>query len=208
MLRRPLWLAALVLLAASTWAAPVLARKGNTKCHSNPSYLVVEREMKNWRSEYILKKKAYPSDALRCEFVLRPGDFHIGRQGKRYVFIALKDDLLVMRESRGKGGDYREYLNMFDLKDEAKETNLGEVYLTGYADEESIPLLIPSKLKPSKENCPDYAHWFDEDPRSGIDAKAVARTVKTLRFEQEAVFSFQARRVVESAKMECRYNGD
>jgi hypothetical protein len=98
-------------------------------------------------------------------------------------------------------------LSVFDLKDGAKETALGEVYLVGSVGEEEIELSIPSNLKPTKERCPKYASWFEPDPL-GQSKKAVADEVKDLRVERKAVFNFASRKIVESSETQCRYMGE
>jgi hypothetical protein len=199
-------LTALLLLVAVTGAPPALADKGDVTCHSGANHLVVQREMENGRSEYLVKK-ARPADGIPCKFVSQPGDVPIGGKGKRYVFIALKDDLLVMREGKGKGSAYKEYLNVFDLGNGAKETPMGEAYSIGDPGERGIELAIPSNLKPTKDRCPKYANWFEKDPL-GHSKKAVADEVKDLRIERKAVFDFASRKLVETPETECRYMGE
>jgi len=205
--RRMPGLTALILLAAIMGAVPALADKGDVTCHSGSGYLVVQREMENGRPEFLVKKKAQPSDEIPCRFVSGPGDVPIGGKGKSYVFIAFQGDLLVMRENKGKGNSYKESLSVFDLRDGAKETALGEVYLVGSVGEEEIELSIPSNLKPTKERCPKYASWFEPDPL-GHSKKAVADEVKDLRVERKAVFNFASRKIVESSETQCRYMGE
>lgn len=202
--RRMPGLTALILLV--TGALPAVADKGDVTCHSGANYLVVQREMENGRSEYLVKK-ARPADGTPCKFVSQPGDVPIGGKGRRYVFIALKDDLLVMREGKGQGSAYKEYLNVFDLGNGAKETSLGEAYSIGEPGEQGIELAIPSNLKPTKDRCPKYANWFEPDPL-GHSKKAVADEVKDLRIERKAVFNFASRKVVETPETECRYMGE
>lgn len=200
-------LTALILLAAGLWAVPALAiDPGEVECHSSPGYLVVQRGQKDSSSEYLVKKKAQPSAELPCRFVSGSGDVPIGK-GRRYVFVALKGDLLLMRDSKGKGKSYKESLSLFDLKEGAKETVLGEVYLVGAVGEEEVELTIPSNLKPTKERCPKYASWFEPDP-FGQSKKAVADEVKDLRVERKAVFSFASRKIVESSETQCVFLGE
>jgi hypothetical protein len=200
-------LTAPILLAASLWAMPALADKGDVTCRPSPGYLVVQREMENGRLEFLVKKKARPSDKIACRFVSGPGDLQIGGKGRSFAFIALKSDLLVMRESKGKGKAYKEYLIVFDLGDGAKEGNLGEVHMVGSIGEEEIELAIPSNLEPTKDRCPKYASWFEPDPL-GHSKKAVADEVKDLRIEQKAVLKLALRKVVGTPEMECRYMGE
>jgi len=199
-------LTALLLLAAGLWAVPALAiESGEVECHSSPGYLVVQRGQKDSSSEYLVKK-AQPSEKIPCRFVSGPGDIPIGK-GRRYVFVALKGDLLLMRDSKGKGKSYKESLSVFDLKEGAKETALGEVYMVGRVGEEEVELSIPSNLKPTRERCPRYASWFEPDPL-GQSKKAVADEVKDLRVERKAVFSFASRKIVESSETQCVFLGE
>ncbi len=194
-------LTALILLAAVTGALPALADPGDVTCYESPGYLVVQRDRKDWRSDFLFKKKAQPSDQLRCAFTRQPGDVLIGGKGKEYVFLAHKSDLLVLKELKGKGDQQAEHLKMITLGQPLGEVDLGIVAQIDDIEENGIRVRMRTNTKPNKNNCPQHADEFEAVARD----KNVIDQTHLMYFARKGFFDFASRRIIESSEVECIY---
>lgn len=198
MKRRMSGAAALVLLATHLWAVPTLADPGDVECRESPGYLVVQRVRKDRRSDFLLKKKAHPSDEIPCAFTRQDGDFLIGGQGKEYSFVAQKDDVLVLRHSSRKSR-YGPHLKLIVLGERIMETDLGILSGVDRVNEKGVDLWMKIDTRPDKNNCPDY---IDGSEGADLD-KYINDKDGPIYLIRKSFFDFASRKIVPGTETQC-----
>jgi len=199
MKRRKLGAAALVLLAASLWAMPAYADPGDVKCHESPDYLVVQRDRKDWRSDFLIKRKAHPSDQTQCAFTQQPAAVLIGGRGKRYLFVSQKDDLLVLQHFGSKSPKYGPHLKLIVLGERLVESDLGILSGIDEVKDEGIDLWMKIDTKPDKNNCPDYISGSE-----GADLdKYINDKNEPIYLIRKDFLDFASRKIVPGTETQC-----